>query len=148
MPMQHLDENSAAVVKLANAIAQEAGLDYVGTEHILLAILRHGAGRGVEVLRGFGIDEARARRTIDDIVQRDKEDTWVFGRLPGSPHFRNVMALAIDEAGQFGSTQIGSEHLLLALLREKQSTGERALSKLGVSLKTARDAVAKLSKNS
>lgn len=138
MPMQHLDPNAEAIVKLANAIAREYDLEYVGTEHILLAILRHGQGRGMDVLRHFNVDEAKARQAIDEIVQRDKEDTWVFGRLPGSPHFRNVMALAIDEARQLGSERIGSEHLLLALLRERESTGERALNKLGITLKAAR----------
>jgi ATP-dependent Clp protease ATP-binding subunit ClpC len=143
MPMQHLNADADAVVKLANEIAREFELEYVGTEHILLAILRHGGGLGAQILAQFKIDERRARTTVDDIARRDKEDTWVFGRLPGTPHFRNVMALAIDEAHRLKSTQIGSEHLLLALLREKQSAGERALKKLGVTLKIAREEVAR-----
>jgi ATP-dependent Clp protease ATP-binding subunit ClpC len=146
MPMQHLDSHGDAIVKLANAIAREYELEFVGTEHVLLAILRHGGGLGATLLQQFQVDEFKARRTIDEIVRRDKEDTWVFGRLPGSPHFRNVMALAIDEAQQRGATKISSEHLLLALLREKQSTGERALVRLGVTLPTARAALDRLSK--
>lgn len=141
--MQHLDGDAEAIVKLANEIAREYELEYVGTEHILLAILRQGGGIGGEVLAHFKIDEARARKTIDDIAQRDKEDTWVFGRLPGTPHFRNVMALAIDEAHRLKCDRIGSGHLLLALLREKQSAGERAMKKMGVTLKTAREEVEK-----
>ncbi len=139
--MQHLNADSEAIIKLANQIAREYELEYVGTEHILLAILRHGGGVGADVLNHFKIDEARARSTIEEIARRDKEDTWVFGRLPGSPHFRNVMALAIDEAKQLKATKLASEHLLLALLREKESAGERALKKLGVTLKLAREEV-------
>ncbi|MBU0637415.1 MAG: hypothetical protein KKB50_01015 [Planctomycetes bacterium] len=117
MPFQHLDDHAKAIVKLANAIAQEYELEYVGTEHILLAIAQHEGGLGEKVLRAFDIDARRAREQVDELVQRDKEDTWVFGRLPGTPHFRNVMALAIDEATQLEARIIGSEHLLLALLR-------------------------------
>jgi ATP-dependent Clp protease ATP-binding subunit ClpC len=146
MPMQHLDSHGDAIVKLANEIAREYELEFVGTEHILLAILRHGGGLGATLLQQFQVDEFKARKTIDEIVRRDKEDTWVFGRLPGSPHFRNVMALAIDEAQQRGATKIGSEHLLLALLRERQSTGERALVRLGVTLPAARAALDRLTK--
>jgi len=143
MPLRHLDDHARAIVQLANEIAHEYELEFVGTEHILIAILRNDQGRGAQVLKDDGIDETKARRVIDEIVQRDKEDTWVFGRLPGSPHFRNVMALAIDEAGQMSSKLIGSEHLLLALLREKGSTAQRALSKLGMTLGKCRQAVAR-----
>ena len=138
MPLPRLDTDADAVLKLANEIAHEFELEYVGTEHILLAILRHGRGLGPKVLQAFKVDEARARAEIDKLLQRDKEDTWVFGRLPGSPNYKNVMALAIDEATQLEAKAIGSEHLLLSLLREKGSAGQRALYKLGVSLKACR----------
>jgi ATP-dependent Clp protease ATP-binding subunit ClpC len=144
MPYQHLDADSEAIVALANQIAHDDELEYVGTEHVLLAILRHNQGTGARVLHEFGIDEARARKKIQEIVQHDKEDTWVFGRLPGTPHFRNVIALAIDEATQLEAKKIGSEHLLLALLREKDSTGQRALHKMGVTLTNCRERVLKL----
>lgn len=141
MPFQHLNADGKAIVKLANEIAYEFGLEYVGTEHILLAILRHGGGLGPKVLKKFKISEARARTAIEKLQQRDKEDTWVFGRLPGSPHFRNVMALAIDEATQLESQEIGSEHLLLALLREKGSLAQRVLSKSGLTLSGCREEI-------
>ncbi|MGE0480937.1 MAG: Clp protease N-terminal domain-containing protein [Phycisphaerae bacterium] len=143
MPMQHLDTNGDAIVKLANELARDDGLEYVGTEHILRAILRHGSGVAAEVLHDYGVDEKKAAAAIEHLVQRAKEDTWVFGRLPGSPHFRNVVALAIDEATQMESKKIGGEHLLLALLRERDSTGQLALAKLGVTLTGCRERVLK-----
>ena len=82
MPMPCLDNDADAALKLANEIAHEFELEYVGTEHILLAILRHNKGLGPKVLRAFKIDESRARKEIDLLMQHDKEDTWVFGRLP------------------------------------------------------------------
>jgi len=144
MAYLQLDKDAAKVVKkVAQEIAYEFELDYVGTEHILLAILRHGKGLGAEVLNSFGITEARARQTVEDVLKREMEDTWVFGRLPGSPHYRNVLAHAIDEATQLEARQIGSEHLLLALLREKGSTAQRVLSKLGFTLKNCRAQILK-----
>ena len=141
MPMQHLDADAKSIVKLANDIAHEYELEFVGTEHILLAILRHNSGIGARVLKKCGIDEQKARATVDELVQRAKEDTWVFGRLPGSPNYRRVIELAIEEATRLDAKRIGSEHLLLALLREKGTTGQRALTKLGVTLKTCREGI-------
>lgn len=139
MSYPRLDGNADAIIrKVAEEIAREFDLDYVGTEHILLAILRHGLGVGAEVLKGLGLDEFRIRREVEHILQHDKEDTWVLGRLPGTPHYRNVVALAIDEATQLESKQIGSEHLLLALLRETGSVAQRVLAKLGVTLDVCR----------
>jgi len=144
MAYPQLNKDAAKIVKkVAQEIAYEFELDYVGTEHILLAILRHGKGLGAEVLNSFGITEVRARQTVEDVLKREMEDTWVFGRLPGSPHYRNVLAHAIDEATQLEAQQIGSEHLLLALLREKGSTAQRVLSKLGFTLKTCRAQILK-----
>ena len=144
MSFPQLDKHAAKIVKkVAQDIAYEFELDYVGTEHILLAILRHGKGIGAEVLTGLGLNEDRVRATVAEVLKRDMEDTWVFGRLPGSPHYRNVLAHAIDEATQLEAPRIGSEHLLLALLREKGSTAQRVLSKLGVTLKNCRSAVLK-----
>lgn len=144
MPFQHLDDDAKAIVELANQIAHEEGIEFVGTEHILMAILRHEKGTGARVLHEYGLNKDRVQKTLSDMMQAQKEDTWVFGRLPGSPHFRNVMALAIDEATQMESTNIGSEHLLLALLREKESTAYQVLTKLGVTLAGCRDRVLRI----
>ncbi|TWT45667.1 ATP-dependent Clp protease ATP-binding subunit ClpC1 [Phycisphaerae bacterium RAS1] len=141
MQRPHLDGDAKTIVKLADEIAREYELDYVGTEHVLLAILRHGSGLGARVLAQFKIDEAGARQEVDELLKRSLDDTWVFGRLPGSPHFRNVIERAIDESAQLESSEIRSEHLLLALLREKDSTAQLVLEKLGVTLKKAREEV-------
>ena len=83
MPLRRLDAEARAVIDLANDIAYEYGLEYVGTEHILLAILRHADNMGARVLGKFGMNEDKIRAKVDELVQRAKEDTWVFGRLPG-----------------------------------------------------------------
>jgi ATP-dependent Clp protease ATP-binding subunit ClpC len=138
MPHQHLDADARTIVDLANDIAHEFELEFVGTEHILLAILRHNGGIGARVLKKLGVTEKRARQTLDEIIQRAKEDTWVFGRLPGSPNYRRVIEMAIEEAKQLESAKIGSEHLLLGLLREKGTSAEQVLVTLGATLKKCR----------
>lgn len=144
MNYPRLDDKADYIVKTtAQQIAYEYGLEYVGTEHILLAILRHGDNLGAKVLADYGVHEAKVRAEVDAQLQRDKEDTWVFGRLPGSPHYRNVVAFAIDEATQLESKSIGAEHLLLALMREKDSLAQRVLAQFGVELEDCRKRVLK-----
>jgi ATP-dependent Clp protease ATP-binding subunit ClpC len=141
MPLKRLDTEARAVVNLANDIAHEFELEYVGTEHILLAILRHDDNVGARVLHKLGLTEEKVKAAIDELFRRAKEDTWVFGRLPGSPHYRNVIERAMEVAEQLESQSIGSAHLLLALYHDKESTAQRTLSGLGISQKKCRDAV-------
>ncbi len=141
MPLRRLDAHGRAIIQLANDIAHEFELEYVGTEHILLAILRHNDSVGARVLARLGIDEGKARAKVDELVQRSKEDTWVFGRLPGSPQYQHVIEAAMETADQLKSATIGSEHLLLALFAEKDSVARRTLTALGATLKRCRDEV-------
>lgn len=126
------------VIKLSQEIARDYEQDYVGTEHLLLAILREGTGLGVAVLRELRIDENKAKEQIDRFIKNSLEDTWVFGRLPGTPHFRNVMSVAIEEARQLESKLIDSEHLLIALAREDGSVAQATLNELGAKAGTLR----------
>ena len=141
MPLRRLDAEARAVVNLANDIAHEFELEYVGTEHILLAILWHNDNVGARVLQKLGLTEDKVRAAIDELFRRAKEDTWVFGRLPGSPHYRNVIERAMEVAEQLESQSIGSAHLLLALYHDKESTAQRTLAGLGISQKKCRDVV-------
>jgi ATP-dependent Clp protease ATP-binding subunit ClpC len=139
--LKRLDEQARTIVQLANEIAHEFELEYVGTEHILLAILRHADNPGARALTRLGVDEEKVREQLDELYQRSKEDTWVFGRLPGSPHYRNVIERAVELADQLETAQIGSAHLLLALYHDKESTAQQTLATLGVPLKKCREAV-------
>lgn len=141
MPLQHLDADADEVMKSAQQIAREYDLDYVGTEHVLLAILRNGECMGARLLSALGVDEAKGRAAVDELIQKSKEDTWVLGRLPGSPHFKNVIVLAIEAATKLESKNVGTEHLLLALMREQGCVADRALNALGVTIKSATDEI-------
>lgn len=130
--------NVSEVIKVANEIARALDLEYVGTEHILLAISRVNKGVGAKVLDKHGITGDRLRAEVDRLVEKRKEETWVFGRLPGTPHFRNVVAAAIDQCQQLEAKELCTEHLLLALLKESGSTGYKALKNLGLTFDQAR----------
>ena len=122
----------AEVIKIANQIAREYDQEYVGTEHVLLAIQREGTGIGAQVFEKRGITAERLREEVDKLVKKRLEETWVFGRLPGTPHFKNVVAIAIGQCQQIGAKEVCTEHLLLALLRERGSVAYKALKALGL----------------
>ena len=128
----------ATVIKLANEAAREYEQEYVGTEHVLLAIQREGTGVGAKVLAKRGITAERLREEIDKLVKRRLEETWVFGRLPGTPHFKNVVAVAIEECQLLGAKEVCTDHLLLGLLKERGSVAHKALKSLGLSFADAR----------
>lgn len=138
MPLRRLNDDARAIVNLANQIAHEQELEYVGTEHVLLAILRHDGCLGARVLNKLGVDEEAARAALQKLLQRAKEDTWVFGRLPGTPHYRDVIERAMEIADQLEAQLIGSEHLLLALFHNEENVAQQALVALGVTPKKCR----------
>lgn len=122
----------AEVIKIANAIAREYEREYVGTEHILLAIQQEGTGVGAAVLQKNGVTPKKLRTEIEKLIKKQLEETWVFGRLPGTPHFKNVVANAIEECQQLGAPAVCTEHLLLALLKEKGCVAYEALKAVGL----------------
>jgi ATP-dependent Clp protease ATP-binding subunit ClpC len=138
---EHLSSRVDKVVKLANSIAREYEQEYVGTEHILLAIAGEGTGVGARILSQRGATQDKIRVEVEKITRARMEDTWVFGRLPGSPHFKNVVARAIEEARALDSKEVCTEHLLLGLLAEKGCTAQQALRALGVTAREVREDV-------
>ena len=141
---EHLSKRVDHVIKLANRIAHEYELEYVGTEHILLAIVQEGTGVGARVLVDRRATEKKIRSEVDKLINASLEDTWVFGRLPGTPHFRNVIARAIEEARGLKSTEVCTEHLLLGLLKERGCVAQEALRALGLSSKVVREDVKRI----
>ncbi len=127
----------AEVIKIANQVAREYELEYVGTEHVLLAVLREGTGVGAAVLSKRGITLEKLRVEIEKLIKKQMEETWVFGRLPGTPHFKNVIAGAIKQCQDLGAREVCTEHLLLALLLEKGSVAFNTLKALGLSFNDA-----------
>jgi len=141
---EKLSKRVEGVIKDAHKIAREYEEEYVGTEHVLLAISREGTGVGAKVLLKNGANPENIKEQIDQLIQRSMEETWVFGRLPGTPHFKNVVAGAIEAARQLESKEVCTEHLLLALLKEEGSVAYNALRNLNLRLETVRNDVVEL----
>lgn len=133
----------AEVIKIANKIAREYDQEYVGTEHVLLAIQREGTGIGAMILSKHGLTADKLRDEVDQLIKKQLEETWVFGRLPGTPHFKNVIASAIRECQDLESKEVCTEHLLLALRKEKGSVAYNTLKSLGLTHEQIRKDVIK-----
>jgi len=131
----------AEVIKIANQIAREYEREYVGTEHVLLAIQREGTGVGAAIMAKHGLTEGKLREEIDKLIKKQMEETWVFGRLPGTPHFKNVIAQAIQQCQQLESKEVCTEHILLALLTERGSVAYKALKELKLTHEQAKEDV-------
>ncbi len=141
---EKLSTRVEGVVKLAHDIAREYDEEYVGTEHVLLAISREGTGVGAKVLLNHGATPEKIKEQVDQLIKHSMEETWVFGRLPGTPHFKNVVSGAIEAARQLESREVCTEHLLLALLKEKGSVAYNALKNLDIKIEDVRSDVADL----
>ena len=136
--MNQLTRRADQIIRLAKEIARQDGQGFVGTEHLLLAIMREGTGLGAQVLRSKGVTEEQVRDEIVELVRGRLHETWVMGRLPGTPNFKDVLSRAAAEARGMGNWQVCSVHLLLALIAEKDSTAASALKTLGVTADSVR----------
>ncbi|MGH2544498.1 MAG: Clp protease N-terminal domain-containing protein, partial [Ardenticatenaceae bacterium] len=124
------------VLALANEEAQALNHGYIGTEHLLLGLVREGDGVAARVLKDLGVDLPKVRTAVEDIVGRGKRAT--LGRIGLTPRTKRVIELAVDEARRLSHHYIGTEHLLLGLAREGNGIAADVLASLGVSLDSVR----------
>ena len=128
---------------LSNAREASARLDheYVGTEHMLLGLLRRGEGGAIRMLEALDVDLNRVRTTIEDVVQQGGQSRVTRPDLPYTSRAKHVLELAMAEAREAGHSHVGSEHLLLGMIREEHGIAAQALMNAGVTLATARAAL-------
>jgi ATP-dependent Clp protease ATP-binding subunit ClpC len=117
-------------IVLAQEEAQRLGNHEIGTEHILLGIIAEGGSIAVEVLKSLGVDLATARREVEANVVRD--DKTVPKEMVFTPRAKRVIELAFEEARQLSHNYIGTETILLGIIREADGLGARVLENLGV----------------
>ncbi|MEO0082799.1 MAG: ATP-dependent Clp protease ATP-binding subunit [candidate division WOR-3 bacterium] len=128
------------VRKILNLARQEAirlHNDYIGTEHILLSLVKEGEGVAAMVLTDLGINLDDLRRAIENAVSYGSK-TLVLGDIPLNQQARNALNWAVDEARRMNHTYIGTEHILLGILREEESIGCQILQSLGIELEIVR----------
>jgi ATP-dependent Clp protease ATP-binding subunit ClpC len=127
------------VVVQAQEEARLLSHNYIGTEHILLGLLREGEGVAARVLDSLGVSLAGARLQVEQIIGRGQHAQS--GHIPFTPRAKKVLELSLSEAKRLGHGHIGTKHILLGLLREGEGVAAQVLVRLGVDLNRARRAV-------
>jgi ATP-dependent Clp protease ATP-binding subunit ClpC len=130
-------------MQLANQEAQRFNHEYIGTEHILLGLVKEGSGVAANVLKNLDIDLRKIRLEVEKIVQAGP-DMVTMGRLPQTPRAKKVIEYSIEEARNLGHNYVGTEHLLLGLLREQEGVAAQVLMNLGLKLEDVREEVLNL----
>ena len=128
---------------LANQEAQRFNHEYIGTEHILLGLVKEGSGVGANVLKNLDIDLRKVRLEVEKLV-KSGPDMVTMGKLPQTPRAKKVIEYAIEEARNLNHNYVGTEHLLLGLLREHDGVAAQVLMNLGLKLEEVREEVLNL----
>ncbi|MBO8158007.1 ATP-dependent Clp protease ATP-binding subunit [Thermosyntropha sp.] len=134
-------QRARSAVMYAQEEARSLGHPAIGTEHILLGLLREGEGIGARALTSLGIDLGKVRQEVIKVVGQRGEVEKPEGDLPITPRAKKVFNLAFDEARLQGVNYVGTEHLLLALLREEEGVAGQVLMSMGVKLDEVREQV-------
>ena len=132
-------DRARKVLTLAQDEAQRFNHNYIGTEHLLLGLVREGEGVAARVLENMNVELAKVRTAVEFIIGRG--DRPVVGEIGLTPRAKRVIELAIDEARRLGHNYIGTEHLLLGLVREGEGIAAGVLESLGVNLDKVRHEV-------
>jgi ATP-dependent Clp protease ATP-binding subunit ClpC len=132
-------ERVRKVLALGRQEAARLGHDFVGTEHMLLGLVTEGGGVAVAVLQKLGVDLAAVQQSVESVVQ--KGDAAAAPDLPYTTRAKKALEFAMAEAREMRHSYVGTEHLLLGLLREEKGIGARVLIDAGVTLESARAAM-------
>jgi hypothetical protein len=137
---ERFTDRARKVMQLANEEARRFNHEYIGTEHILLGLVKEGSGVAANVLKNLDIDLRKIRLEVEKIVQSGP-DMVTMGKLPQTPRAKKVIEFSIEEARNCNHNYVGSEHLLLGLLRDEAGVGGQVLRDLGLSLEGVREEV-------
>ena len=139
---ERFTDRARRVIVLAQEEARMLGHNYIGTEHILLALLHEGEGVAARALIALGISLDATRQAVEDIIGRGTQAPS--GHIPFTPRSKKVLELSLREARSLGSDYIGTEHILLALLREGDGVAAQVLVGAGVDVNQARQQIINL----
>lgn len=126
------------VIQYSREEALRLGHDYIGTEHLLLGLIREGEGIGVEILKNLGCDLEDLRKSIEDAI-KTTGDTMTIGDIPLTKRAEKILKMAYMEAEKYRSDVTGTEHLLLALVREKEGVAAQVLLTFDITYDTVRE---------
>src|SRR3982750_2812689 len=139
-PFDRFNDRAKRVLALAQDEAIRFNHNYIGTEHLLLGLVREGEGVAARVLDSLGVELSKVRTAVEFIIGRG-DSTTSPAEITLSPRTKKVIELAIDEARKLGHSHVGTEHLLLGLAREMGHTASGVLESLGVAADSIRERV-------
>ena len=139
---ERFTDRARRVIVLAQEEARKLNHNYIGTEHILLALLYEGEGVAAKALESLGISLDAVRQRVEEIIGRGQEVPS--GHIPFTPRAKKVLELSLRESVQLGHDYIGTEHTLLGLIREGDGVAAQVLVKLGADLDRVRQQVIQL----
>jgi len=140
---ERFTDRARKVMALANQEAQRFNHEYIGTEHVLLGLVKEGSGVGATVLKNLDVDIKKLRLAVEKVV-KSGPDMVTMGKLPQTPRAKKVIEYAIEEARALNHNYVGTEHLLLGLLRETEGVAAQVLMDLGLKLEDVRQEVLNL----
>lgn len=138
-------ERAERVILIAEEEAKRLNHDYVGTEHVLLGLIALAEGVAAQVLHDLGVDLRKIRQEIEHIVGSG-DHAMLLGNIPFTPRAKKVLEFAVEEAQNLGQNYVGTEYLLLGLIREEDGIAAQVLESLGVRLDIVREEIHTLTK--
>jgi ATP-dependent Clp protease ATP-binding subunit ClpC len=139
---ERFTDRARRVVVQAQGEARALGHDYIGTEHLLLGLISEGGGVGAKALESLGVSAAELRAGVAEMVAAGQQSST--GHIPFTPQAKQVLRLALGEALRLEHNYVGTEHLLLALISERDDVAGRVLAAAGADLGRARAEVVRL----
>lgn len=139
---ERFTEKAIKVIMIAQEESRRLGHNYVGTEQLLLGLIQEDTGVASKVLKSQGINLENARIEVEKIIGRGSGIVAV--EMPFTPRAKRVLELSLEQARELGHNYIGTEHLLLGLVQEKEGVGVRVLENLGVDLSVVKPQVIKM----
>jgi ATP-dependent Clp protease ATP-binding subunit ClpC len=140
---ERFTDRARKVMQLANQEAQRFNHEYIGTEHMLLGLVKEGTGVAANVLKNLDVDLRKIRLEVEKLVQSGPE-MITMGKLPQTPRAKKVIEYSMEEARNLNHNFVGTEHILLGLLREQEGVAAQVLMNLGMKLEDVRDEVLNL----
>src|SRR6266404_3241251 len=140
---ERFTDRARKVMQLANKEAQRFNNEYIGTEHVLLGLIKEGSGVAANVLKNLDVDLRKIRLEVEKLVQSGP-DMVTMGKLPQTPRAKKVIEYSMEEARNLNHNYVGTEHILLGLLREQEGVAAQVLMNLGLKLEEVREEVLNL----
>src|SRR5262249_37474717 len=137
---ERFTDRARKVMQLANQEAQRFNHEYIGTEHVLLGLIKEGSGVAANVLKNLDVDLRKIRLEVEKLVQSGP-DMVTMGKLPQTPRAKKVIEYSMEEARHLNHNYVGTEHILLGLLREQEGVAAQVLMNLGLKLEEVREEV-------